>query len=156
MSGSIERNGVISLPIHSDLNFRYVELKSWECELSGYFHFIKVCRRTSEDLSVFVVFPIKGLPTTSEDLSVFVLFLLFIILSFLFFSTADFLQRFLRYFSTNLNEIWQVYSPWWDEEPEYNLKSIGPGVGIRRGPKVLLCFIIGKTLYTVRRDKSFT
>ena len=26
----------------------------------------------------------------------------------------------------------------------------------RRGPKVLLCFIIGKTLYTVRRDKNFT
>ena len=43
---------------------------------------IKVCRRTSEDLSVFVVFLIKGLPTTSEDLSVFVLFLLFIIFSF--------------------------------------------------------------------------
>ena len=77
-------------------------------------------------------------------------------LSFLFFSTADFLQRFLRYFSTNLNEIWHVYSPWWDEVPEYNFKSIGPGVGTRLGSKVLLCFIIGKTLYTVRRDKNFT
>ena len=39
---------------------------------------------------------------------------------------------------------------------EYFFKSIGPGVGTRRGPKVLLCFIIGKTLYTVRRDKNFT
>ena len=35
-------------------------------------------------------------------------------------------------------------------------KSIEPGVGIRRGLKVLLCFIKGKTLYTVRRDKNFT
>ena len=42
------------------------------------------------------------------------------------------------------------------KEPEYNFKSIEPGVGTGRGPKVLLCFIIGKTLYTVRRDKNFT
>ena len=76
--------------------------------------------------------------------------------SFLFFSTADFLQRFLRYFSTDLDQIWQVDSPWWDEEPEYFFKSIRLGVGTGRGPKVLLCFIIGKTLYTVRRDKNFT
>ena len=69
---------------------------------------IKVCRRTSEDLSVFVVF-------------------LIIFILFLFFSTADFLQRFLRYFSTDLDQIWQVRSPWSDEEPEYNFKSIGPG-----------------------------
>ena len=34
-------------------------------------------------------------------------------------------------------------------------KSIGPEVGIRLGPRVLLGFIIGKTLYTVRRDKNF-
>ena len=33
--------------------------------------------------------------------------------------------------------------------------SIEPRVRIRRGPKVLLCFIIGKTLYTVRRNKNF-
>ena len=76
--------------------------------------------------------------------------------SFLFFSTATCVSRFLRDFSTNLHEIWQVDSPWWDEQTEYFFKSIGPGVGIRRGPKVLLCFIIGKTLYTVRRDKNFT
>ena len=37
-----------------------------------------------------------------------------------------------------------------------NFKSIEPGFGTGRGPKVLLCFIIGKTLYTVRRDKNFT
>ena len=45
-----------------------------------------------------------------------------------------------------------------DETNRLNIffKSIGPGVGIRRGPKFLLCFIIGKTLYTVRRDKNFT
>ena len=43
-----------------------------------------------------------------------------------------------------------------DEEPEYNFKSIGPGVGTGRGPKVLLCFIIGKILYGMRRDKNFT
>ena len=36
----------------------------------------------------------KGLPTSSEDLSVFVLFFF----SFLFFSTANLLQRFLHYF----------------------------------------------------------
>ena len=76
--------------------------------------------------------------------------------SFLFFSTATCVLRFLHYFSTNLDEIWHVDSPWWDEQTEYFFKSIGPGVGIRRGPKVLLCFIIGKTLYTVRRDKNFT
>ena len=58
-------------------------------------------------------------------------------------------QRFLRHFSTDLDEIWHVYSPWWDKEPEYNIKSIRPGVGKRRGPKVLLCFIIGK-LYILR------
>ena len=117
----------------------------------------------------------KGLPTTSEDLPVFVVFLIFKVcrlrrktflffcflfllffLSFLFFSTADFLQRFLSYFSTDLDQIWHVHSPWWDEEPKYNFKSIGPGVWTGRGPKVLLCFIIGKTLYTVRRDKNFT
>ena len=45
-----------------------------------------------------------------------------------------------------------------DEANRLNIffKSIGPGVGTGRGPKVLLCFIIGKTLYTVRRDKNFT
>ena len=45
-----------------------------------------------------------------------------------------------------------------DETNRLNIffKSMGPGVGIRRGPNVLLCFIIGKTLYTVRRDKNFT
>ena len=76
--------------------------------------------------------------------------------SFLFFSTATCVSRFLRDFSTNLHEIWHVDSPWWDEQTEYFFKSIGPGVGTGRGPKVLLCFIIGKTLYTVRRDKNFT
>ena len=30
------------------------------------------------------------------------------------------------------------------------------GVGTGRGPKVLLCFIIGENLYRVRRDKNFT
>ena len=42
-----------------------------------------------------------------------------------------------------------------DETKSQNIifKSIGQGVGMRRGPKDLLCFIIGKTLYmyTVRR-----
>ena len=76
--------------------------------------------------------------------------------SFLFFFTAICEPRFLHHFSTNFDEIWHVDSPWWDEQTEYFFKSIGPGVGIRRGPKVLLCFIIGKTLYTVRRDKNFT
>ena len=32
--------------------------------------------------------------------------------SFLFFSTANFLQRFLRHFSTDLDQIWHVDSPW--------------------------------------------
>ena len=89
-------------------------------------------------------------------LFLFSFFFLLFFLSFLFFSTAEFLQRCLRYFSTNLYEIRHVYSPWWDEEPEYNFKSIGPGIGTRRGPKVLLCSIIGKTLYTKRRDNNFT
>ena len=30
------------------------------------------------------------------------------------------------------------------------------GVGTGRDPKVLLCFIIGITLYSVRRDKIFS
>ena len=52
----------------------------WSC-------LVKVCRRTSEDLSVFVVFLIifiiKVCRRTSEDLSVFVVFLIiFIILSY--------------------------------------------------------------------------
>ena len=99
---------------------------------------------------------IKVCLTQSADLSVFVLFFLFFYYSFLFFSTATCVLRFLHHFSTNLDEIWHVDRPWWDEQTEYFFKSIGPGVGIRRGPKVLLCFIIGKTLYTVRRDKKFT
>ena len=99
---------------------------------------------------------IKVCLTQSADLSVFVLFFLFFYYSFLFFSTATCVLRFLRHFSTDLDEIWHVDSPWWDEQTEYFFKSIGPGVGTGRGPKVLLCFIIGKTLYTVRRDKNFT
>ena len=89
-------------------------------------------------------------------LFLFCFFFFFIINSFLFFSTATCVLRFLRQFSTNLDEIWHVDSPWWDEQTEYFFKSIGPGVGTGRGPKVLLCFIIGKTLYTLRRDKNFT
>ena len=107
-------------------------------------------------LFLFCFFLFKVCQTQSADLSVFVLFFLFFYYSFLFFSTATCVLRFLHYFSTNLDEIWHVDSPWWDEQTEYFFKSIGPGVGIRRGPKVLLCFIIGKTLYTVRRDKNFT
>ena len=99
---------------------------------------------------------VKVCQTQSADLSVFVLFFLFFYYSFLFFSTATCVLRFLHYFSTNLDEIWHVDSAWWDEQTEYFFKSIGPGVGTGRGPKVLLCFIIGKTLYTVRRDKNFT
>ena len=45
--------------------------------------------------------------------------------SFLFFSTADFLQRFLRHFSTDLEQIWHVDSPWWDKQTEYNLRVEG-------------------------------
>ena len=56
--------------------------------------------------------------------------------SFLFFSTATCVPRFLHYFSTDLDEIWHVDSPWWDEQTEYFFKSVGPGVGIGRGPKV--------------------
>ena len=148
---------------------------------SSFFIIIKVCLTQSADLSVFVLFFLfflllrsarrslqtflflfcfslffKVCLTQSADLSVFVLFFLFFYYSFLFFSTATCVLRFLHYFSTNLDEIWHVDSPWWDEQTEYFFKSIGPGVGIRRGPKVLLCFIIGKTLYTVRRDKNFT
>ena len=45
--------------------------------------------------------------------------------SFLFFSTADFLQRFLRHFSTDRDPIWHVDSPWWDKQTEYNLRVEG-------------------------------
>ena len=83
-------------------------------------------------------------------------FFFFFYYSFLFFSTATCVLWFLNLFSTNLDEIWHVDSPWWDEQTEYFFKSIGPGVRLWRGPKVLLCFMIGKTLYTVRRDKNFT
>ena len=111
-----------------------------------------------KDIALFCLsdFLFKVCLTQSADLSVFVLFFLFFYYSFLFFSTATCVLRFLPYFSTNLDEIWHVDSPWWDEQTEYFFKSIGPRVGIKRGPKVLLCFIIGKTLYTVRRDKNFT
>ena len=76
--------------------------------------------------------------------------------SFLFFFTATCELQFLRHFSTYLDEICYVDSPWCDEQTEYFFKSIGLGVGTGRGPKILLCFIIGKTLYSVRRDKNFT
>ena len=46
------------------------------------------------------------------------------------------MSRFLRHFSTYLDEIWHVDSPWWDEQTEYFFKSVGPGVGLGRGPKV--------------------
>ena len=54
---------------------------------------------------------IKVCQTQSADLSVFVLFFLFFYYSFLFFSTATCVLRFLHYFSTNLDEIWHVHSP---------------------------------------------
>ena len=54
---------------------------------------------------------IKVCLTQSADLSVFVLFFLFFYYSFLFFSTATCVLRFLRHFSTNLDEIWHVDSP---------------------------------------------
>ena len=38
-------------------------------------------------------------------------FFLSLFLSFLFFSTADFLQCFLLHFSTDLNKIWPMDSP---------------------------------------------
>ena len=80
----------------------------------------KVCRRTSEDLSVFVVFLIKVCRLRRKTfLFLFCFLFLLFFLSFLFFSTANFLQRFLRHFSTDLYQIWHVDSPWWDEEPEY-------------------------------------
>ena len=124
------------------------------------FFFLRSARRSLQTFlflfCFFFFFIIKVCQTQSADLSVFVLFFLFFYYSFLFFSTATCVLRFLHYFSTNLDEIWHVDSPWWDEQTEYFFKSIGPGVGIRRGPIVLLCFIIGKTLYTVLRDKNFT
>ena len=46
------------------------------------------------------------------------------------------MSRFLCHFSTDLDEIWHVDSPWRDEQTEYFFKSVGPGVGIGRGPKV--------------------
>ena len=120
-------------------------------------YLIKVCLTKSGDLSVFVLFFLfKVCLTQSADLSVFVLFFLFFYYTFLFSFQLTCVSRFLPYFSINLDEIWHVDSPWWDEQTEYYFKSIRPGVGTGRGPKVLLCFIIGKTLYTVRRDKNFT
>ena len=121
------------------LNHHLYDADAFSVLYLTYCAFIMVCRRSRKTFLFLFCF----------------LFLLFF-LSFLFFSTADFLQRFLRHFSTDLYQIWHVDSPWWDKEPEYNFKSIGPGVWTGRGSKVLLCFIIGKTLYTVRRDKNFT
>ena len=54
---------------------------------------------------------VKVCLTQSADLSVFVLFFLFFYYSFLFFSTATCVLRFLHYFSTNLDEIWHDDSP---------------------------------------------
>ena len=95
-----------------------------------FFFFFKVCQTQSADLSVFVLFflfnflllrsawrsqqtflflfcfffffIIKVCLTQSADLSVFVLFFLFFYYSFLFFSTATCVLRFLSQFSTNL------------------------------------------------------
>ena len=61
--------------------------------------------------SVSIVTLFKVCLTQSADLSVFVLFFLFFYYSFLFFSTATCVLRFLRHFSTDLDEIWHVDSP---------------------------------------------
>ena len=106
---------------------------------------------TSEDLFVFVVFLIiKVCRRTSDHLSVFVVFLIF-----LFYFSLQ--QIFSNGFSVISHPISMTFGMLiaLDETNRLN-KSIGPGVGTRRGTKVLLCFIIGKTLYTVRRDKNFT
>ena len=105
------------------------------------FLIIKVCRRTSEDLSVFVVFLIKVCRRTSEDLSVFVVFLLIIFIILSYFSLQ-------QIFSNDFFLISQPISIKFgmlivlDETNRLNIffKSIGPGVGTGRGPKVLLCF----------------
>ena len=120
-------------------------------------YLIKVCQTQSADLSVFVLFFLFKVCRQSRKTFLFLFcFFFFFIILFYFSLPPTCVSRFLPYFSTNLAEIWHVDSPWWDEQTEYFCKSIGPGVGTRRGPKVLLCFIIGKTLYTVRRDKNFT
>ena len=114
---------------------------------------VDVRRKTFLFLLCFLLFLLRSADVRRKT---FLFLLCFLLFFNLFFSTAGFLQRFLHYFSTDLDQIWQAHSPWWDKESEYNFNSIGPGVGTGRGPKVLLCFIIGKTLYTVRRDKNFT
>ena len=98
---------------------------------------------------MFLIF--KGLPTTSEYLSVFVVFLIF-----LFYFSLQ------QIFSNDFSVISQPISIKFgriivlDKTKSLNIIIKGPGVGTGRGPKVLLCFIIGKTLYAVRRDKNFT
>ena len=122
----------------------------------------KVCRQSQKTFlflfCFFIIFLLllRSAWRSQQTFLFLFCFFLFFYYSFLFFSTATCVLQFLRQFSTNLDEIWHVDSPWWDEQTEYFFKSIGPGVGTGRGAKVLLCFIIGKTLYTLRRDKNFT
>ena len=87
-------------------------------------------------------------------LFLFCFFFLLLFSSFFFFLTATCVSRSLPYASIYLDDILHVYSPRWDEQMLEI--SIGLGVGTRRGDKFLLCFIIGKPLYTVRKDKNFT
>ena len=122
-----------------------------------FFFFLRSARRSLQTfLFLFCFFFLRSADKVGRPFCFCSVSYYYFFSSFLFFFTATCEPRFLRHFSTNLHEIWHVDSPWWDEPTEYFFKSTGPGVGIRRGPKVLLCFIIGKTLYTVRRDKNFT
>ena len=124
---------------------------------SSLFYFIKVCRQSRKTfLFLFCFLLLRSADKVGRPFCFCSVSYYYFFSSFLFFFTATCEPRFLRHFSTNLDEIWHVDSPWWDEQTEYFFKSIGLGVGIRHSPKVLLCFIIGKTLYTVRRDKNFT
>ena len=150
--------------LHLYRNFMHFLRSAWRSQQTFLFLFCFFFLRSawrSQQTFLFLFcffFFFKGLPTTSEDLSVFVLFLIiFFIIILSYFSLPP---RACRNFAVISQPISMKFGMLivLDKTNRLNIffKSIEAGVGIRRGPKFLLYFIIGKTLYTVRRDKNFT
>ena len=149
------------IPIYCILRYMWGQIKNMfvSCYIaenywSGFL--FKVCRQSRKTfLLLYCLFFIKGLPTKSEDLSVFVLFLIiFFILSFFSLPPSACLDFSLISQPISMKFGMLIVL----DERKRCLKF---QVNRTRGRDMawsqsLLCFIIGKTLYTVRRDKNFT
>ena len=115
------------------------------------FCIIKVCQTQSADLSVFVLFFLKVCQTQSADLSVFVLFFLLSYFSLPPSASLDF-SLISQPISMKFGMLIVL-----DETKRCLKFQVNRTRGRDRAwSQSLLCFIIGKTLYTVRRDKNFT